>query len=36
MKPVLPLHPVARLPEDWAKALAARGERPFRAAQVFK
>ena len=36
MKQALPLHPVARLPEDWAAALAARGERPFRAAQVFK
>ena len=30
-----PLHPVARLPEEWASALTARGERPFRAAQVF-
>lgn len=28
--------PVARLPEEWEVALAARGERRFRAGQVFK
>ena len=31
-----PLHPLARTQPDWAEALAARGERPFRAAQVFR
>ncbi len=30
------LHPVARLPEEWASALAERGERAFRAREVFK
>jgi 23S rRNA (adenine2503-C2)-methyltransferase len=30
------MHPVARLPEEWKEALAARGERPFRAQQIFK
>jgi 23S rRNA (adenine2503-C2)-methyltransferase len=29
-------HPVARLPEEWQESLAARGERPFRAQQIFK
>jgi 23S rRNA (adenine2503-C2)-methyltransferase len=31
-----PLHPLARTPEEWAEALAAHGERPFRAKQVFR
>lgn len=31
-----PLHPVARLPEEWGTALAARGERAFRAREVFR
>jgi 23S rRNA (adenine2503-C2)-methyltransferase len=31
-----PLHPLARLPEDWEAALRAAGERPFRAKQVFR
>ena len=35
MRAAHPLHPVARMPEDWAAALALRGEKPFRAAQVF-
>jgi 23S rRNA (adenine2503-C2)-methyltransferase len=30
------LHPVARLPEEWGAALAARGERAFRAREVFR
>jgi 23S rRNA (adenine2503-C2)-methyltransferase len=30
------LHPVARLPEDWTPVLAARGERAFRAKEVFR
>jgi 23S rRNA (adenine2503-C2)-methyltransferase len=30
------MHPVARLPEEWKESLAARGERPFRAQQIFK
>jgi 23S rRNA (adenine2503-C2)-methyltransferase len=30
------MHPVARLPEEWKETLAARGERPFRAQQIFK
>jgi 23S rRNA (adenine2503-C2)-methyltransferase len=30
------IHPVARLPEEWKESLAARGERPFRAQQIFK
>src|SRR5262249_15339208 len=29
------LHPIARLPDEWAGALAAHGERPFRAKEVF-
>lgn len=29
-------HPVARLPEEWTAALAARGERAFRAREVFR
>ena len=36
MSAVPPIHPVARLPEEWTAALVAAGERPFRAAQVFK
>jgi 23S rRNA (adenine2503-C2)-methyltransferase len=31
-----PSHPVARFPEEWKATLAARGERPFRAEQIFK
>jgi 23S rRNA (adenine2503-C2)-methyltransferase len=31
-----PCHPVARFPEEWKERLAARGERPFRAQQIFK
>jgi 23S rRNA (adenine2503-C2)-methyltransferase len=31
-----PLHPVAWLPEEWSAALAARGERAFRAKEVFR
>jgi 23S rRNA (adenine2503-C2)-methyltransferase len=30
------LHPVARLPEDWASVVAAAGERPFRAKEIFR
>jgi 23S rRNA (adenine2503-C2)-methyltransferase len=30
-----PTHPIARLPEEWRTALAARGERAFAAKQVF-
>ncbi|HSC87529.1 MAG TPA: 23S rRNA (adenine(2503)-C(2))-methyltransferase RlmN [Polyangiaceae bacterium] len=30
------LHPVARLPDEWASALAAQGEKAFRAKQVFR
>ncbi|WP_437923240.1 23S rRNA (adenine(2503)-C(2))-methyltransferase RlmN [Sorangium sp. So ce291] len=30
-----PLHPVARLPEEWSTSLASRGERSFTAKQVF-
>ena len=30
------VHPIARLPEEWAEALRARGERAFAAAQVFR
>jgi 23S rRNA (adenine2503-C2)-methyltransferase len=30
-----PIHPVARLPEEWSTALSARGERSFAAKQVF-
>jgi 23S rRNA (adenine2503-C2)-methyltransferase len=30
-----PIHPVARLPHEWAKAIAARGERAYCAGQVF-
>jgi 23S rRNA (adenine2503-C2)-methyltransferase len=31
-----PVHPVARLPEEWQPAVASLGERPFRAGQVFR
>jgi len=31
-----PVHPVARLPEEWGDILAAAGERSFRAKQVFE
>ncbi len=30
------IHPVARTPEEWTAALAHRGERPFRALEVFR
>jgi len=30
------MHAVARLPEEWKESLATRGERPFRAQQIFK
>ena len=30
------LHPVARLPDEWAAELAPLGERPFRAKQIFR
>jgi 23S rRNA (adenine2503-C2)-methyltransferase len=30
------LHPAARLPQEWAEALQAAGERSFRAEQVFR
>jgi 23S rRNA (adenine2503-C2)-methyltransferase len=30
------IHPVARLPEEWAESLARRGERSFRAREVFR
>lgn len=30
------IHPVARLPEEWHACLAERGERPFRAKQLFR
>jgi len=30
------MHPIARMPEEWKEALALRGERPFRAGQIFK
>lgn len=29
------LHPIARLPEEWSAAMAARGERAFAAGQIF-
>lgn len=32
----LALHPVARLPEEWSEAMAALGEKPFRAKQAFR
>ncbi len=35
MKPSAPLHPVARLPEEWRAHLASLGERAFAAKQVF-
>ncbi len=35
MKPRPPLHPIARLPEEWQQALIAQGERAFVARQVF-
>jgi 23S rRNA (adenine2503-C2)-methyltransferase len=35
VKPAAPLHPIARLPEEWSAALAERGERAFAAKQVF-
>lgn len=31
-----PLHPVARLPGEWSALLTARGERSFRALEVFR
>jgi 23S rRNA (adenine2503-C2)-methyltransferase len=30
------MHPEARLPEEWRESLTLRGERPFRAQQIFK
>ena len=30
------MHPIARLPEDWKESLLARGERPYRAQQIFR
>jgi 23S rRNA (adenine2503-C2)-methyltransferase len=30
------IHPVARLPEEWAPVLAASGERAFRAKEIFR
>lgn len=36
MPPASPLHPIARLPEEWVEALKAHGERPYRAQQVFR
>jgi 23S rRNA (adenine2503-C2)-methyltransferase len=30
------MHPVARLPREWASVLAERGERPFRALEIFR
>ena len=33
---IKPLHPLARLPEEWAEILAQWGERPYRARQVFR
>jgi len=30
------MHPVSYLPEEWKERLAARGDRPFRAQQIFK
>ncbi len=30
------LHPMARLPEEWAESLRASGEKPFRAKQIFR
>jgi 23S rRNA (adenine2503-C2)-methyltransferase len=30
------IHPVARLPQEWATVLATRGERSFRAKEVFR
>ncbi|MFO0617713.1 MAG: 23S rRNA (adenine(2503)-C(2))-methyltransferase RlmN [Polyangiaceae bacterium] len=31
-----PVHPVARTLEEWSDALARRGERPFRAKEIFR
>ena len=31
-----PWHAVARLPEEWAREITKRGERPFRALEVFR
>ncbi len=31
-----PVHPIARLPEEWQAEVKRLGERPFRAAQVFR
>jgi 23S rRNA (adenine2503-C2)-methyltransferase len=36
MRDAGPLHPLARLPEEWAASLREAGERPFRAKQVFR
>jgi 23S rRNA (adenine2503-C2)-methyltransferase len=31
-----PTHPIARLPEEWSQAMAARGERAYAAKQIFE
>ncbi|MBI4700688.1 MAG: 23S rRNA (adenine(2503)-C(2))-methyltransferase RlmN [Deltaproteobacteria bacterium] len=31
-----PIHPAARLPQEWQSVLAARGEPPYRARQIFR
>ena len=36
MPTAAPPHPIARLPEEWAEALAAQGERAYAAKQVFE
>jgi 23S rRNA (adenine2503-C2)-methyltransferase len=36
MSPPAPLHPVARLPEEWTAALTARGERAYVGRDVFR
>ncbi|MCC6216435.1 MAG: 23S rRNA (adenine(2503)-C(2))-methyltransferase RlmN [Polyangiaceae bacterium] len=36
MRPPATLHPVARFPEEWREVVAALGERPYRARQLFK
>lgn len=36
MRTPQPLHPIARLPEQWSEVLRKRGERAFRAKEVFQ
>jgi 23S rRNA (adenine2503-C2)-methyltransferase len=36
MPPAAPLHPIARLPEEWRASIAALGERAYTARQVFE